>query len=211
MRIAVFGSTGGLGRELVTLALREGHTVRAHARSPEKVSLTDPALTWSAVTSATRTRSMKPSRVRRRCELHRPHEGAGSGDLWSRHERDPRGDEAGGHRTHRVDLGRRPRTRWRSIDHGSTSHHLRSQGRRKGRASGQAGGVGSAGPLRPRLHCRRVGRMVSSPARGGWSVDLHEMRGSPVVPYPDVAAFFLQELSRAEYLRNAPFLSGPLP
>jgi putative NADH-flavin reductase len=37
MRIAIFGSTGGTGRQLVEQALEHGHQVTAHARSPEKL------------------------------------------------------------------------------------------------------------------------------------------------------------------------------
>jgi putative NADH-flavin reductase len=37
MRIAIFGSTGGTGRELVRQALEQGHHVTAQARSPEKL------------------------------------------------------------------------------------------------------------------------------------------------------------------------------
>ncbi|MDX1582847.1 MAG: SDR family oxidoreductase [Thermoanaerobaculia bacterium] len=39
MNIAIFGSTGGTGRELVGQALERGHDVRALARSPLKLSL----------------------------------------------------------------------------------------------------------------------------------------------------------------------------
>lgn len=37
MRIAIFGSTGGTGRQLVEQALEQGHQVTAHARNPEKL------------------------------------------------------------------------------------------------------------------------------------------------------------------------------
>src|SRR5690242_6287230 len=37
MRIAIVGATGVLGRVLVPLLLREGHTVRALVRSPQKM------------------------------------------------------------------------------------------------------------------------------------------------------------------------------
>ena len=37
MKIAIFGSTGGTGRELVKQALGQGHHVRAQARNPEKL------------------------------------------------------------------------------------------------------------------------------------------------------------------------------
>lgn len=39
MRIAIFGSTGGTGRELVGQALERGHDITAFARSPMKISL----------------------------------------------------------------------------------------------------------------------------------------------------------------------------
>lgn len=37
MKLLIFGSTGGTGRELVKQALEQGHTVTAYARSPEKL------------------------------------------------------------------------------------------------------------------------------------------------------------------------------
>ena len=40
MRLAIFGSTGGTGRELVRLALEAGHDVTAFARTPAKLGAT---------------------------------------------------------------------------------------------------------------------------------------------------------------------------
>jgi uncharacterized protein YbjT (DUF2867 family) len=37
VKAAIFGSTGGTGRQLVEQALEQGHHVTAHARSPEKL------------------------------------------------------------------------------------------------------------------------------------------------------------------------------
>ena len=37
MKLTIFGSTGGTGRQLVTQALEQGHTVTAFVRSPEKL------------------------------------------------------------------------------------------------------------------------------------------------------------------------------
>jgi putative NADH-flavin reductase len=45
MKLAVFGATGGVGREVVTQALDAGHHVRAYVRNPAKVDLTHPNLT----------------------------------------------------------------------------------------------------------------------------------------------------------------------
>lgn len=39
MRIIIFGSTGGVGRHIVTRALDQGHTVTAFARTPTKLDL----------------------------------------------------------------------------------------------------------------------------------------------------------------------------
>ena len=39
MKLAIFGSTGRTGRELVAQALAQGHEVTAFARAPEKVAL----------------------------------------------------------------------------------------------------------------------------------------------------------------------------
>jgi uncharacterized protein YbjT (DUF2867 family) len=41
MKIVVFGSTGGTGRELAEQALHQGHHVTAQARSPEKLAQFD--------------------------------------------------------------------------------------------------------------------------------------------------------------------------
>src|SRR5690242_3704005 len=39
LRIVIFGSTGGTGRQLVEQALQQGHVVTAFARDPSKVKL----------------------------------------------------------------------------------------------------------------------------------------------------------------------------
>ena len=44
MNIAVFGSTGKTGLEVVKQALTQGHTVRAFARTPAKMTLQNPRL-----------------------------------------------------------------------------------------------------------------------------------------------------------------------
>ncbi len=45
MQIAVFGATGGTGREVVRQALEQGYTVRALVRDPSKLPIQDPHLT----------------------------------------------------------------------------------------------------------------------------------------------------------------------
>lgn len=45
MRIAVFGATGGTGREVVKQALAAGHQVTALARDPSRLAGSDPNLT----------------------------------------------------------------------------------------------------------------------------------------------------------------------
>jgi putative NADH-flavin reductase len=45
MRIAVFGATGGTGREVVRQALEQGHQVAALVRDPAKLTLEHPRLT----------------------------------------------------------------------------------------------------------------------------------------------------------------------
>ncbi|MBS3968186.1 MAG: SDR family oxidoreductase [Truepera sp.] len=39
MKLVIFGSTGGIGRQLVAQALEQGHTVAAFARNPSKLEL----------------------------------------------------------------------------------------------------------------------------------------------------------------------------
>ncbi len=43
-RIVIFGSTGGTGQELVAQALKANYSVTAFARSPEKLTVSDPRL-----------------------------------------------------------------------------------------------------------------------------------------------------------------------
>jgi putative NADH-flavin reductase len=45
MNFAVFGATGGVGRQVVTQALDAGHHVTAYVRNPAKLDLTHPNLT----------------------------------------------------------------------------------------------------------------------------------------------------------------------
>ena len=54
----------------------------------------------------------------------------------------------------------------------------------------------------------RVARMVEKPGRGSVEVALDRVSGSPMVPYPDVAAWMLDQLESDEFLRAAPFVSG---
>jgi uncharacterized protein YbjT (DUF2867 family) len=39
MKLLIFGTTGGTGRQLVELALAQGHVVTAFARNPAKLNL----------------------------------------------------------------------------------------------------------------------------------------------------------------------------
>ncbi len=54
----------------------------------------------------------------------------------------------------------------------------------------------------------RVARMVDRPASGGVAVDLRAVSGSPMVAYPDVAAWMLDRAADAEHVHEAPFVSG---
>ena len=45
MRITIFGTTGGTGKQLVKQALAEGNEVVAFARNPSKLNITDKNLT----------------------------------------------------------------------------------------------------------------------------------------------------------------------
>lgn len=48
MKLALFGATGTTGSALLTQALDAGHSIRVLARTPEKIGLTDDALTITA-------------------------------------------------------------------------------------------------------------------------------------------------------------------
>ena len=43
MKLVIFGSTGGIGSQVVEQALRAGHTVTAVARHPAAITLAPPA------------------------------------------------------------------------------------------------------------------------------------------------------------------------
>jgi putative NADH-flavin reductase len=45
VKLAVFGATGGVGREVVTQALDAGYHLTAYVRNPAKLDLTHPNLT----------------------------------------------------------------------------------------------------------------------------------------------------------------------
>lgn len=45
MKLTIFGATGGTGRELVKLALAEGHDITAYVRNPDKVTESHERLT----------------------------------------------------------------------------------------------------------------------------------------------------------------------
>ncbi|MEC7984811.1 MAG: SDR family oxidoreductase [Myxococcota bacterium] len=44
MKIAIFGGTGGLGRQLIAQAFEAGHTLKVLARTPEKLDFTHDAI-----------------------------------------------------------------------------------------------------------------------------------------------------------------------
>jgi len=54
----------------------------------------------------------------------------------------------------------------------------------------------------------RVARMVEAEPTGSVAVDLHRVSGSPVVAYPDVARWMLEQLEEDAYVGRAPFVSG---
>jgi uncharacterized protein YbjT (DUF2867 family) len=45
MNVTVFGATGGVGKALVAQALTHGHAVTAVVRDPNRLPISDPALT----------------------------------------------------------------------------------------------------------------------------------------------------------------------
>lgn len=54
----------------------------------------------------------------------------------------------------------------------------------------------------------RVARMVERPPKGDVKVDARQVSGSPMVAYADVAAWMVHELSARRWVREAPFVSG---
>jgi len=54
----------------------------------------------------------------------------------------------------------------------------------------------------------RVARMVEREPRGAVRVDRHQVSGSPMVAYADVADWMLEQVDDDSYLREAPFVSG---
>jgi putative NADH-flavin reductase len=61
MNLTVLGATGSTGTQLVEQALAAGHHVTALARSPEKLTITNPNLsTSSKATQPTARRSPRP-------------------------------------------------------------------------------------------------------------------------------------------------------
>ena len=74
MKLIIFGSTGGTGRELVRQALSQGHDVTAFARNPTKLELDhdDVTIVQGDVTEATAVRDAVPGHDAVLCAIGAP-------------------------------------------------------------------------------------------------------------------------------------------
>lgn len=208
MRIAVFGASGRIGRQIVRLALDQGHEVRAFVRRPDRLPLEHERLTViqgdvldfeqvaravegvDAVVSALGSRNGAPERLMEAgmrhligaMEAHRVRRlvsiSAGSVEL--------EGDEAGLRRRIAVGLARRLAG---PVVRGKT-HELELI--RRSNLDWIA--------VRPT-------RMVNGPLTGRYHSDAHRMPGTSITR-PDVAHFMLRQLKEDGYLRQAPFVAN---
>ncbi len=207
MKLAVFGATGGLGRAVVRAALAGGHTVRAMVRDPAKLDvagvevvvgdLSDSAAMASTVAGVDAViscvgvvRGGDPAVFGTGMEaLVQAMDADGVRRLVaiSGAGLELEGDVTG--------LGRRliiTLLRWFARD------VLR--GKELEWAAIRTSGVDWT--------LVRVARMVDRAGAGKVRADLHQVGGSPMVAYEDVAAWMVEEAGARRFVHRAPFVSG---
>lgn len=207
--LAVFGATGGLGQEVVRLALEAGYRVRAHARTPSKLAVRYERLVavQGDLGDATSIR-----------EAVRGADAVLSCVGYAKGQ-DPAIYGAG--LKHVIDA--------------MNTHGVRRLLAISGAGleiEGDATGLGRriviallkvfarkvlAGKEAEWAVIRdadvdwtlvRVARMVDRRAAGSVAVDRHRVGGSPVVAYADVAAWMLEQVGDKAFIHEAPFVSG---
>lgn len=209
MHIGVFGATGGLGRHVVAQAIEAGHTVRALARSPEKLQTRSDRLVairgdienaaavrevvdgCTAVISALGfTRGQTPEVFGRGMrQVVDAMNGAGVRRLISVSGAglDLPGDE-------------------QSLGRSALILLLKLLAGKVLRGKALEWEVIRSSDLDWTLV--RPGRLVEGPGKGRVVAHLTRAAGSASVAYADVAAFMLAEVDRTEHLRQAPIVSG---
>lgn len=209
MRVAVFGATGRLGRQVVDHALAAGHVVVAHVRSPDKLGtesqqlrivtgdLADEASVQLAVEGCHAViscvgwvKGQTPDVYGRGmahivdamvgCDVPRLVAISGAGLAL--------GDDV-------PSLGRRVILFLLRVFGGDVL-----AGKEAEWSALQASTVAWTAV--------RVPRMVERPAKGGVQVDLHQVSGQPMVPYADVAAWMVERAGDRQFVGQAPFVSG---
>ncbi len=207
--LAVFGATGGLGREVVAAALSAGFEVCAHARTPSKLRVEHPRLRvvqGDLADEASISEAIEGTVAVLSCVGHVAGEspeayGAGMqrilGAMQAHGVRrilaisgaglELPGDETGWSRRFIITV-------------------LKLFAR-----SALAGKEAEWAVIRDAevdWTVVRVARMLARPAAGEVAVDLRRVSGSPLVAYADVAAWMVEQVDDSTYVREAPFLSG---
>ena len=207
MKLAVFGATGGLGREVVKSALTAGHTVRAMARDASKLRSQAVDVTIGDLSQSEAIRStIEGTEAVISCI------GVSKGG-------DPEAFGVG----------------MQSILDAMHEHRVNRLIAISGAGlelEGDASGFGRRFIITMlKLFARdvlrgkelewdviraskvdwtlvRVARMAERPAAGSVKTDLHRVSGSPMVAYADVATWMVHEASAREFVCKAPFVSG---
>lgn len=209
MVITVFGATGGLGKQVVRAALEGGHSVRAHARSPQKLEIEHERL------SVIEGDLSDEASV---CEALTGSEAVLSCVGFSKGQNPAVYGQGMEHIVHAMRAAHI--TRLVSISGAGLEFE------------GDASGLGrrliilllklfAARVLAGKQHewsvireseldwtLVRVARMVERAPSGSVEVDLHRVSGSPVVAYRDVADWMVEQTQRSEHIHAAPFVSG---
>lgn len=207
MKLAIFGATGGLGREVVRAAQDAGHGIRAMVRDPAKLTTDDVDLVVGDLSDADAiATTIEGADAVISCVgvvKGGDPEVFGTGmkaivDAMARHgvgrlvaisgaglELD--GDVTGFGRRMIIaalklfarDVLRGKELEWAEIRDSDVDWTL-----------------------------VRVARMVDRPAAGKVAVDAHQVSGSPMIAYGDVALWMVEEVEAKAFVGQAPFVSG---